>query len=168
MFFKDIESWSKTKLRTYWIVFNILYFIASLIIPIIIVGCRYQIFKYSANFRLTGWGIILAIIIAIVGIRTLTRMLNKLPESTLSEQRVKYTALGLKALIVPIFILFVMHLFKSDFDLAYNTIWWSLFSYMFGIAIDFTCLHYIDRELDLRNKAKEQNEINTRIDNLKK
>lgn len=168
MFFKDIENWSKAKLRAYWISFNILYFIVALIIPIIIVGCRYQIFHYAASFRLTGWGIILAIAIAILGVRTLNKMLNKLPESTLQEQRVKYTLLGLKALFVPVFLLIVMHLFKSDFDLAYNTIWWCLFSYMFAIAFDYVCIHYLDRELELRNKAKEQNEINKRVENLKK
>lgn len=167
MFFKDIESWSKSKLRAYWIIFNILYFLVALIIPIIIVGCRYQIFHY-AKVRLTGWGIILAITIAIVGVRTLNRTLNKLPESTLSEQRVKYSILGLKALFVPIFLLIIMHLFKSDFDLAYNTIWWCLFSYMFAVVFDYMFIHYLDRELVLRNKAKEQNEINKRVENLKK
>lgn len=168
MFFKDIADWSKAKLRAYWITFNALYFVVALIIPIVIVGCRYQIFDYASKVKLTGWGVILAIIIAIVFVRTLNRMLNKLPESTLQEQRVKYTCLGVKALIIPVFILIIMHLFKSDFDLAYNTIWWCLFSYMFAVAFDYLFIHYLDRELDLRNKAKEQNEINKRVENLKK
>lgn len=167
MFFNDIASWSKTKLRAYWISFNVVYFIASILIPIIIVGCRYEIFKKSSAYRLTGWGIVLIIIIVVVAIKIINKMLNKLPESTLAEQRVKYTALGVKSLILPIFVLVVMLMFKKNFDLAFNTCLWCVISFIAGILVDMFFIKYLDRELDLRNKAKEQNEINKRVENLK-
>lgn len=168
MFFKDIDQWDKGKLRGIWLAFNGLYYVATLIIPIIIVGCRYSIFEYASKWKLTGWGIILAIGIGVVFVRSLNKALNKLPESTLNEQRVKYTALGVKALIIPILILIVLYLFKSNFDLAYNTIWWCLFSYTFGIIIDYCFICYLDREIELRKAAKEKIEIDKRVENLKK
>lgn len=168
MFFKDIDSWDKTKLRTTWIVFNVLYFIATLLVPIIIVGCRYTIFEYAAKWKLTGWGIIIAIVIAVVAVRALNKAINKLPESTLNEQRVKYTLFGVKALIIPVGILVVLYFFKSNFDLAYSTIWYCLISYIVGVFIDYGFIHYLDRELELRKIAKERIEIDKRVENLKK
>lgn len=166
MFFKNINEWEQKKLRLYSLIFNLIYFFISLIVPIIIVGCRYKIFS-SNVIRLTGCGWILAIFVAVVGFRIINKLLNKLPESTFNEQRVKYTLLGIKALVVPILLLIAMQLLKNDFDLAYSTMWWCLFSFSFGIGIDFTCIKYLDRELELRKKAKEQNEIDIRKEALR-
>lgn len=168
MFFKNIADWDKAKLRVTWLTYNILYFIATLVVPVIIVGCRYSIFKYSARYKLTGYGLIVAIIIAVVAVRSLNKCLNKLPESTVNEQRVKYTALGIKALIIPVFILVVMYLFKKNFDLAYQTSWWCLLSYTLGVVLDYAAIHYLDQELELRKKAKERIEIDKRVENMKK
>jgi len=166
MFFEDIATWEKSKLRTYWIIFNVLYLLATLVAPCIIVGCKYQIFVHVSQWKLTGWGMILAIFVFIVGIRTLNRVLKNMPESTITEQRIKYTALGIKALAIPIFVLIIMHLFKSNFDLAYETLWWCVICYAIGIIIDYTCIQYLDREKDLRKKAVEKNEIDKRAANL--
>lgn len=167
MFFKDIDTWSQSKLRIMSIIFNALFLVCTLVIPVIIVGCRYQIFS-SARVRLTGWGWILAITIAVVGFRTLNKVVNKMPDSTYKEQVFKYTILGIKALVIPILLLIAMRLLKNDFDLAYNTMWWCLFSYSFGIAVDYTCLKYFDKEIELRKKAKEKIEVDKRVELLKK
>lgn len=167
MFFKDLDTWDTKKLRLFMLIFNGAYLLCSLIIPIIIVGCRYQIFSQAAK-RLTGWGWIIAITIAVVGIRTFSRVVKKLPESTHKEQIVKYSILGVKALAIPILLLIAMRLLKDDFDLAYNTLWWCLISYTVAILIDYTCIKFIDREYDLRRIAKEKIEIDKRVDLLKK
>lgn len=166
MFFKDIETWTQKKLRLYCLIFNGLYFLFTVLIPIIIVGCRYQIFS-SDKVRLTGWGWCLAIFIAVVGLRIANRLINKLPDITKKQQILKYTILGVKALFIPIIILIAMRLLKNDFDLAYNTIWWVLFSFIFGIVIDYSCVKYLDKELDFRYKAKERIEVDKRVETLK-
>lgn len=168
MFFKDIDTWDKAKLRMTWLILNILYFIATLLVPIIIVGCRYSIFEYTSKFRLTGWGIIIAIIVIVVGVRTLNKAINKLPDSTLNEQRLKYSLLGVKALIIPVLILVVLYLFKRNFELAYSTIWFCLISYVVGVFIDYGFIHYLDQEIELRKKAKEKIEVDKRVENMKK
>lgn len=166
MFFKDIADWNVKKLRAFWLAFNGLYLLATLVAPIIIVGCKYQIFVHVSQWKLTGWGMILAIFVFVVGIRTLSKVLKNLPDSTLNEQRLKYTLLGIKALAIPIFVLIIMKLFKSNFDLAYETLWWCLLCYTFGIVVDYGFIHYLDKELELRKKAKERNEIDKRVAKL--
>lgn len=167
MFFKNIDTWQPKQLRIYWLVFNILYLCATLVAPIIIVACRYDIFKYTSRYKLTGWGLALAIFVFVVGIKTLGKVIKKLPESTHKEQVLKYSILGVKAMCVPVFALIVMKLFKANFDLAYNTLWWVLLSYTIGIFIDYSCIAYIDRERELRKIAKEKIEIDKRVDLLK-
>ena len=80
----------------------------------------------------------------------------------------KYTLFGVKALIIPVGILVVLYFFKSNFDLAYSTIWYCLISYIVGVFIDYGFIHFLDRELELRKIAKERIEIDKRVENLKK
>ncbi len=168
MFFNNIDTWDQKKLRIFYIIFEVLYYVLTLIVPIIIVGVRYQIFVHVSSYKLTGWGIILVSIILIVGVRSLNKGLNKLPDTTIKEQKVKYTILGVKALIIPIFIIIVMSLLKDDFALAYNTIWLCLIFFCAGILVDYLCIKYIEKEIELRRKAKEKIEIDKRVEVLKK
>lgn len=168
MFFNDIDTWTQKRLRLFALIFNALYLLGSLVIPIIIVGCRYQIFHKVSSYRLTGWGWICAIIVAVVSIRVIKKVVNKLPESTHKEQILKYSILGVRALFIPILLLIAMKALKNDFDLAYNTLWWCLISYSAAIVIDYTCIKYLDREIDLRKIAKEKIEVDKRVELLKK
>lgn len=168
MFFKNIDSWSQKQLRIFYILFNILYYIFTLVIPIIIIGCRYEIFKKVSGYKITGWGLILISAVVFVAIRTLNKALNKLPDTTLNEQRLKYTLLGLKALIIPFFIVIVMGLLKNDFTLAYNTIWLCVIFFIVGIVVDYLFIKYLEREIDIRRKAKEKIEVDKRVELLKK
>ena len=167
MFFKDIDSWEQKKLRLFYIGFNVLYYILTLMIPIIIIGCRYQIFKKVSSYRITGWGLILITSVVFVAVRSLNKALNKLPDTTLKEQRLKYTLLGFKALIIPIFIVIVMGLLKNDFALAYNTIWLCMIFFISGIFVDYLVIKYLEKEIELRNKAKEKIEVDKRAENMK-
>lgn len=168
MFFTDIDTWSQKKLRLYALIFNGLYLLCSLVIPIIIVGCRYQIFNYASKVKLTGWGWVCTIAVAVVSIRVIKKVINKLPESTLKQQRLKYTLLMVRALFIPVLLIIAMAALKNDFDLAYQTLWWCLISYACAILIDYICIKYLDREQELRYKAYELNEVNKRVENLKK
>lgn len=168
MFFNDIDTWSSSKLRLWYIFSNVAYYILTLLIPVIIVGFRYKIFDHVSTYKLNGWGIIIITIVVVVAIRALNRGLNKLPDTTIKEQRVKYTILGLKALIIPGFIVVVMSLLKDDFVLAYNTIWLCVVFYICGIFVDYLFIKYFEKEIDFRNKAKDKIEVDKRVEVLKK
>lgn len=156
MFFKDINKWSMKKLRLMSLTFNCLYLILTVLVPVIIVGCRYQIFHKVSSYRLTGWGWICAICVAIVSIRIVKKVVNKLPEVTHKQQMLKYSILGVRALFIPILLLIGMKALKNDFDLAYNTLWLCLIFYTVGIIIDYTCIMYIDRAKEIKYKAMEK------------
>lgn len=166
MFFNEIESWTQKKLRLYCLIFNGLYFLLTVLIPIIIIGCRYQIFT-SDKIRLTGWGWCLAIFISVVGLRIINRLVNKLPDTNKKQQQLKYTILGVRALFIPIAVIIAMVLLKNDFDLAYSTIWLVLMFFSFGIVVDYTCIKYLDKELYFREKAQERIEVDKRVDTIK-
>lgn len=167
MFFTNIDTWEQKRLRLFALIFNALYLVATLVVPIVIVGCRYQIFHKVSSYRLTGWGWICAICVAVVSIRVVKKVVNKLPESTHKEQMLKYSILGIRALFIPILLLIAMKALKNDFELAYNTLWWCLISYSIGILLDYTCIKYLDREIALRKIAKEKIEIDKRVDLLR-
>lgn len=159
MFFKDINKWDMKRLRLCALAFNCLYLIFTLIAPIIVVACRYQLFNKVSAYRLTGWGWVCAIIIAVVSIKVIKKVVDKLPEITKGQQMLKYSILGVRALFIPILLLIAMRALKSDFDLAYNTLWLCLIFYTIGIVIDYTCIKYLDRAKEIRYKAMEQNVI---------
>ena len=159
MFFKDINKWDMKRLRLTALAFNCLYLIFTLIAPIIVVACRYQIFHKVSAYRLTGWGWVCAIVIAVVSIKILKKVVDKLPEITKSQQVLKYSILGIRALFIPILLLVAMKALKSDFDLAYNTLWLCLIFYTIGIVIDYVFIKYIDRAIEIRYKALEQKVI---------
>ena len=159
MFFKDINKWDMKRLRLTALAFNCLYLIFTLIAPIIVVACRYQIFHKVSAYRLTGWGWVCAIIIAVVSIKVIKKVVDKLPEITKGQQMLKYSILGIRALFIPVLLLIAMKALKSDFDLAYSTLWLCLIFYTVGIVIDYTCIKYIDRAKEIRYKAMEQNVI---------
>lgn len=157
MFFKDINKWNMKRLRLTALAFNCLYFIFVMVAPIIVVGTKYQLFHKVSAYRLTGWGWICAIVVAVVSIRAIKKAVDKMPEITHKQQMLKYTILGFRALFIPILLLIVMKALKTDFDLAYSTMWLCLIFYIVGIVIDYTCIKYIDRAKAVRIKAIEKN-----------
>lgn len=156
MFFKDINKWSMKRLRLMSLTFNCLYLVFSALAPIIVVGCRYQIFHKVSAYRLTGWGWICAIIVAVVSIKVIKKVVDKLPEITHKQQILKYTILGIRAFFIPVLLLIGMKALKSDFDLAYNTLWLCLIFYTIGIVIDYTCIKYIDHAIDFKYETLKE------------
>ena len=118
MFFTDIEKWKQSKLRLFCLIFNGIYFLFTVAIPIIIVGCRYQIFT-SDKVRLTGWGWVIAIFITVVGLRVVNKLVNKLPDIKKKQQILKYTILGIRALFIPVVIIIAMVLLKNEKFIKY-------------------------------------------------
>ena len=167
MFFKDINKWSMKRLRLYALAFNCLYLVFTCLAPIIVVGCRYQIFHKVSAYRLTGWGWICAILVAVVSIKVIKKVVDKLPEVTYKQQLLKYSILGVRALFIPVLLLIAMTALKSDFDLAYNTLWLCLIFYTIGIVIDYTCIKYIDRAKDIKIKAMEKIVIDDAVNELR-
>ena len=83
MFFKDIDTWDKKKLVLVTAIVAVLYFIATCVIPCIFLACNYGIFERSSNYKLTGAGLIIAVILISFGGKAIKTLLGFLPRDKL-------------------------------------------------------------------------------------
>ena len=163
MFFKNISEWSKKKLRIWNLICVFLYLIMVLVIPIIIVCTRYRIFKEtSATYKLTGFGIIFFIILGIYGYIKVRKMINKLPQITLQQQRVKFTLSMFFNLIPSLLLILAFWFTKDNVNLAYKTMLDCVIAIACATLFDGLFCKYLAAELEIRNKALELNEIDKR------
>ena len=167
MWFDNIAEWSQKKLRVHFLIYGLVYIGLTLIAPIIIVGCKYDLLK-SSSTRLTGVGLILVVCVAVFLIKVIKRLLLKLPQDTKNEQIVKFTFLGVYSLILPVLALLLVQLIKQNVDLACETLTWCLGFIIGGIVLDHLTIKYLEAEYDFRQEAKHKLEVNKRIDTLSK
>lgn len=163
MFFKDISKWSKAKLKGWNITFTLLHFIALVLVPIIIVGSNYGLFtKEEGGFKLTAIGIIIVVILGLYGFVKLKKVVEKLPQLKVSQQRFKFTIQTILSLIPIAIIIVGLQLAKTNFTIAINVIQWCSLSFTVALLIDGLFLKYIHQEVELRAKTLEMVEIEKR------
>lgn len=160
MFFKNIAEYSKKKMLVLTIVCNIIYVCLLVVGPSIIIGCRYDIFgAVSTKYKLTGIGTILFIVVGMYMYIYLKKLIRKLPEIKLSQQRVKYT-IEMVLSIVPLVILMIGGvLARDDTTKAFDTLLMCLGFFIGAIVFDGLFLKYIDAENSLRQKALMNKEV---------
>ena len=154
MFFKNIATWSRSKLRAISIFFNCIYLGLTLVGPLSIVCWKYQVFTNKSGVQLTGVGIIAILVVVLLLLRNFKKVVNKLPDNRLQQQRLKYTLLWLYSMAFPFVGLVGMICLKSDFIVAYSTFKWCLGFIIAGITVDYFAIKYIDRELEIRHAAE--------------
>ena len=163
MFFKDIECWSKNKLRGLNILFGFLHFVALVLIPVIITGVNYQLFtKNSGGLKLTAIGVIVVVILGLYAYGKLKKVIDDLPQVKLGQQRFKFSIQAILSLIPIIIILVALEYAKNDYMIAINVIKWCSVSFIGGILIDGLFLKYISAEINIRAKALELVEVEKR------
>lgn len=161
--FKDIQSWSNKKLFWAHLIVGLVYIGFMLIAPVITVSCKYELFITSEKVgKLSGFGILIVIIIGIVGIRALKNVVSNLPETTYGKMWFKVAMTTVYSLMLPILAVIVMGCFKDDFATAYETMKLVLIFFICGILVDKLVLSWIERERRLRNAGEEADEIDAR------
>lgn len=163
MIFKNIDKWSKKKLRGLNVLFSLLHFIALVLVPIIIVGCNYGLFtEEEGGFKLTAIGIIVVIILGLYAFTKLKKVVDNLPQLKVGQQAFKFTLQTILSLIPIAIILVGLQFAKTNFLIAVNVIQWCSVSFVCAILIDGLFLKYISQEVDLRIKTLEVVEIEKR------
>ena len=160
MFFSNIDSYSKKKMLILTIICNIIYVGLLVVGPSIVVGCRYAIFEAaSTRYKLTGVGIILFVILGMYGYVKIKKVIRKLPEVKLSQQRVKFT-LEMIFDVLPLVLIIVAAVFTRDnVTKAFDTMLMCLGFFLGAIVFDGLFLKYIDAENALREKALMNKEV---------
>ena len=163
MFFKDIDKWSKQKLRGLDFLFNLLNFVALVLVPVIIVGYNYKLFtKDEGGFKLTAIGVIVVIILGLFAYLKIKKTIDNLPQISLKQQRFKFTIQFVLSILPIIIIIVGLEFAKKDFDIAINVIRWCSVSFGCGILIDCLFLKYTAQEIAIRSKASEMVEVEKR------
>ena len=135
MFFKNIDSWSKKKLILVTVLVALAYFMAASIVPCIFIAHNYQVFRTS-NFRLTGAGLIIIIILVSFGGKAIKALLSFLPRDTQKQQIFRYSLELVFGMIVPALALWGIHLFRANVDLACQTAMQCIISIMVAVLIN--------------------------------
>lgn len=157
-----MKNWTNKKLRNYLILFNILYIIFMVILPVIYVTIEYNSYESVQKYRLTSMTIILYIIIMFIFINCVNKIRRKIPDYNRKWQCFKYTLDLIPCLVVIFAILFFCEMMKVDFSKAYNCVKFSCYTILFGCIIDKMFLQFMNKEYDLRIEAKKQIDINER------
>lgn len=162
MFFKDIDKWSKGKLRGLKALFSFLHFTALVLIPVIITGVNYKLFETGGTYKLTAIGIIVVVILGLYAYSKLKEVIDELPQVKLGQQRFKFSVQTILSLVPIIIILVALEYAKNDYLIAINVIKWCSVSFASALLIDGLFLKYIKAELSLRNKALDLVEVEKR------
>ncbi len=166
MIFKNLANWSKKKCKMVELGLNLLQLVFSLVIPIIIVAWKYQLFEKVEGWKLTSSGLILVIIVAISGISYLNKQIKKLPEATLNERKVKYTIQGIEKISIPLIVIAVLKILKRNVETGCFVITWCMVSMIVSILIQYLFTEYVSHELMIYDKASEQQEINNKLSRM--
>ena len=146
MFFKDIDTWDKKKLLLATVIVAVLYMIATCIIPCIF-------------YRLTGAGLIIAVILISFGGKAIKTLLGFLPRDTQKQQILRYTIEMIFALIIPALCLWGIYLFKTNVDLACKTATQCIISVMVGIVIDNVALKTLTYQWQCMSEVSHNKKI---------
>lgn len=136
MFFKDIDSWSKKKLILVTIIVALVYFMAASVVPCIFIANNYGVFYETSHHRLTGAGIIIAVILISFGGKAIKTLLGFLPRDTQKQQIVRYSIELVFGMIIPGLALWGVYLFRANVDLACNTAMQCIISIMVAVLIN--------------------------------
>lgn len=140
MFFKDIDSWDKKKLILVTAIVALAYFLAASVVPCIFIGCNYKVFENVGNYRITGAGFIIVVILASFGCKGIKTLIHFLPRDTQKQQIFRYSLELVLGLIIPGLAIWAIQLFKSNVDLACKTATQCVISVMVAIVIENLCL----------------------------
>lgn len=158
--FKDVDSWSNKKIKTNYIIYTIIYYLFTLLAPTIVVCINYGLFKNAVQSKkLNGALLLLIMIFVIVVFRAFKKVVNRLPEETMKQQKVKYSLLCLYSLAIPLSIAILLIFSHKQLELAYNTALWCIGFFSLGIIVDHCFIMYLDNTMKVDAEADHTERI---------
>lgn len=155
MFFKNIHTWSKKVMWTVTILFYTLYGCLLILAPAITIMTQYKVFEKTEHHQgLTGLGLVVAIVFGIGAFVLVKRLINKMPQESINEQRVKF---GIEAgfdLLPLAAILYLLFCAKDDVSLAYNTCMICIWFVLAAMIVNAFFIRFIEAEWVIRRRAK--------------
>ena len=165
----NFENFSKNKMRWVTIASYVTYFLISIFAPVLTICIKFGLFNgegTSTKVSISGWAMVLLLIVAVVGVTLLKKAIAKIPDVKLNMARFKYTLQTVSSSIPPLVAFYVIHLFQTNLETACETGYWIAVFYMIAALFDGIVISGIDRENRFRQKAAEKVEIEKRADKV--
>jgi len=110
----------------------IFFTIFALVLPVLFIGWRYQLFGRVSKMSLSGWGLIV-ILIVVFFVRYVAKMVKKAEPYSMFSQIVT----GFKKIILPLFVLFILlNTIRGNIDLFIQALQVTIISEAIGIPIN--------------------------------
>lgn len=171
--FKNISTWEQKKLNGINFVLNLLYFVLTFISPLAIVIVNfYKIGDLEETKKAPMMFIIIAVAIIFAMMRFFKKAIAKISilnidgSYNIGAQWFKHILETISKLIIPIVILVISVVFSTALheyiDFYLNMVIWCLAFFIAGSVLDNLIIAFLDDEIALREKVKEQNAISRR------
>lgn len=159
----DLSKLKRGTLTLWYIIINLVYFGVTLVAPVFIIADKYNLFvKAESVGKLTGTAMIIILCIAVIIFSKLRKWLDKLPDASIGQQRLKFTLQMIYNMIVPVGGIVILGLLKDNFMLGYEVLNKVIYCFIGGAFIDGLFIKYFDKEIYFRQQAREKNEIEKR------
>ena len=151
-----------------WTIFSYIgYFMIAIFAPVLTIAIKYGLFNLSdyvseSNKTLAGWGLVLLMIAIIVTLKVLRNSIEKVDDVSKGGAIFKYTVKTISNLILPLGGMLMLYFLTKNFNLAKDTLMIMAIFYIVAGIIDGVLLSVIDRENNIRRKAKLSNEVDAR------
>lgn len=139
MFFKDIDSWGKNKLRLITLLCGLFYVLCATVIPTIIIANKYDL-TTNPEAKITLAGLIVITIIATAGLKAVQYVIGILPQVKRGQQIIKFGLGLIIAELLPALVLWVTYIVEKNMATALFCIRGACYSFMGAIIVDYTCL----------------------------
>lgn len=124
------------------VLYNILDIIFAIIVPIIFITLRYDLFAYKEKYSITGWGLLIIIIVGVVLFRRIQLWLKISDDVGLKNMPISY--------ILPPVILFIFFIFlkiaENNLETLLELSLWSAVSNTLALFFRWKAWHLIDEE----------------------
>jgi len=164
----NFENFSKNKMRWLTIIAYTVYFLLAIVAPVMTICIKYKLFStgVSTKLSISGWAMVLLLIVGVVGVVVLKKAIQKIPDTKLIMARFKYTLKTISNCVPPAIALYAIHLFEVNLQLACSTGYWLAIWFLVAALFDGILITSIDRENLLREKAAEKVEVEKRVSKI--
>lgn len=156
--FKEVKHFKLAYILSYAV-----YFVLVLVVPCIIIATKYNLFVAADKVdKLSGFGLIVVMCFAVVGLGVLKKTINKIPTANINMCRIKAGMNLIFNALAPIIVVVILSLMKSNFETAYTCVRNIAWCYLGAAVYQCVILSGVDREVELRGEACKWDEVEAR------
>jgi len=161
----NFKNWSKPRFNLFTVFAFVMYYIISVIVPLVYLILRFDLFVKAENVGMwTGIAIFLIILGGIEFIKRSKGLLEKLPQATHQQAMFKFSSQMVFSLLIPIVGIIILFLLKINWEFYRETLMILFCTQIVCIILDTYIMKFIYNEIRIRKNSSEMNELQDRQD----